>query len=53
MPIPIARQHYDPQYFPNPEQADPERFSLENRHKIVTYTFLPFGDGPRSCMGMY
>ncbi|KAJ3651454.1 hypothetical protein Zmor_017497 [Zophobas morio] len=49
--IPIAGLHYDPQYFPDPEKFDPERFSLENRDKIVPYTFLPFGDGPRSCLG--
>ena len=51
--IPIAGLHYDPQYFLDPEKFDPERFSLENRDKIVPYTFLPFGDGPRSCLGMY
>ncbi|KAJ3651457.1 hypothetical protein Zmor_017499 [Zophobas morio] len=49
--IPIAGLHYDPEYFPDPEKFDPERFSLENRYKIVPYTFLPFGDGPRSCIG--
>ncbi|XP_063929991.1 cytochrome P450 6k1-like [Zophobas morio] len=49
--IPIAGLHYDPEYFPNPEKFDPERFSSENKHKIVPYTFLPFGEGPRNCIG--
>lgn len=40
----------DPQYFPNPDVFDPERFSEENIHKIVPYSFIPFGLGPRSCI---
>ncbi|XP_063918403.1 cytochrome P450 6k1-like [Zophobas morio] len=49
--VPVAALHYDPKYFPDPENFDPERFSDENKHKIVPYTFLPFGDGPRNCIG--
>ncbi|XP_063918412.1 cytochrome P450 6k1-like [Zophobas morio] len=49
--VPVAALHYDPKYFPNPENFDPERFSNENKHKIVPYTYLPFGDGPRNCIG--
>ena len=49
--VPVAALHYDPKYFPNPENFDPERFSDENKHKIVPYTYLPFGDGPRNCIG--
>ncbi|KAF2880403.1 hypothetical protein ILUMI_25770 [Ignelater luminosus] len=43
--------HWDPKYFPNPEKFDPERFSDENRQKIPSYVYLPFGDGPRNCIG--
>lgn len=44
--------HHDPQFFPNPEQFDPERFSDENKHTIQAGTYLPFGTGPRNCIGM-
>lgn len=42
--------HRDPKYFPNPEVFDPERFSEENIHKIVPYSYIPFGVGPRNCI---
>ncbi|XP_072931638.1 probable cytochrome P450 9f2 [Epargyreus clarus] len=43
--------HLDPKYYPNPEVFDPERFSDENKHKIQPCTFMPFGVGPRNCIG--
>lgn len=49
--IPIAGIHNDPQYYPDPEKFDPERFSEENRDKIKAGTYLPFGIGPRNCIG--
>ncbi|XP_072746940.1 cytochrome P450 9e2-like [Anoplolepis gracilipes] len=49
--IPVYGLHYDPKYFPNPNKFDPERFSKENKDNIVPYTYLPFGDGPRKCIG--
>lgn len=49
--LPIYPIQRDPQYYPNPERFDPERFSNENKDKIVPYTYLPFGSGPRGCIG--
>nr|AJN91173.1 cytochrome P450 monooxygenase CYP9G18 [Cnaphalocrocis medinalis] len=43
--------HRDPQYYPEPEAFDPERFSEENKHNIKPFTFMPFGMGPRACIG--
>ena len=49
--IPIYGLHHDPKYFKNPEQCDPERFSDENKNNVVAGTYLPFGIGPRNCIG--
>jgi hypothetical protein len=43
--IPIYSLHRDPQYYPDPDRFDPERFSDENKSKINPYTYLPFGTG--------
>lgn len=49
--IPIFSMHRDPKFHPNPERYDPERFSDENKSKIEPGSYLPFGIGPRSCIG--
>ncbi|XP_043283212.1 cytochrome P450 9e2-like [Venturia canescens] len=43
--------HRDPNYFPNPDVFDPERFNDENKNNIKPYTYMPFGLGPRKCIG--
>lgn len=49
--IPIIGFHRDPTYFPDPLKFDPERFSEENRASIDPDAYLPFGIGPRNCIG--
>ncbi|XP_050307893.1 probable cytochrome P450 6a14 isoform X2 [Anthonomus grandis grandis] len=50
--IPCLGLHRDPDFFPNPEDFDPERFSDENKLQIVDGSYIPFGSGPRNCLGM-
>lgn len=49
--ISISGLHRDSRHFPEPEKFNPERFSKENSSKRSPYVYLPFGDGPRICIG--
>lgn len=49
--IPAFAIHRDPKHYPNPDKFDPERFSTMNKHNIRAGTYLPFGIGPRMCIG--
>ena len=43
--------HHDEAFWTEPWKFDPERFAPENRDKIVEMTYMPFGEGPRNCIG--
>ncbi|KAH9638029.1 hypothetical protein HF086_014890 [Spodoptera exigua] len=49
--IPLVALHNDPLYFDNPKEFRPERFAPEEVAKRHKFVYLPFGDGPRSCIG--
>lgn len=44
--------HRDPVIYENPELFDPERFNPERKQKIASSTYVPFGIGPRNCIGI-
>jgi cytochrome P450 len=43
--------HYNPKYFPEPEKFIPERFLKSSNTEIVPFSYIPFGGGPRVCIG--
>ncbi|XP_041980389.1 cytochrome P450 6B6-like [Aricia agestis] len=50
--IPTLGIHYDEKYYPDPKKFDPERFSPENEQNRHSCAYLPYGVGPRNCIGI-
>ncbi|XP_071574201.1 cytochrome P450 9e2-like [Temnothorax nylanderi] len=50
--ISVSGLQEDSRYWENPEAFDPERFGSEKKHSIERFAYLPFGEGPRMCVGM-
>ncbi|XP_023411703.2 cytochrome P450 3A4-like isoform X1 [Loxodonta africana] len=50
--VPIFVLQRDPEHWPEPDKFIPERFSKENKDNIDPYLYMPFGIGPRNCIGM-
>nr|CAH0104368.1 unnamed protein product [Daphnia galeata] len=50
--VPTFALHYDPDNYADPETFNPDRWSNDNKAERNPYTFLPFGMGPRNCVGM-
>ncbi len=49
--VPIYALHRDPTLWEDPERFDPERFAPARMKCMDRWQFLPFGGGPRSCIG--
>ncbi|XP_013141593.1 PREDICTED: cytochrome P450 6B6-like [Papilio polytes] len=49
--IPVQAMHKDPQYFEDPEEFKPERFLTDFINPMTKHIYLPFGEGPRACIG--
>ena len=43
--------HRDPKYWPDPDRFAPERFAPDQNRSPAAYTYVPFGGGPRICIG--
>lgn len=43
--------HTDARWWDAPSEFRPERFAPENAERLVRYAYLPFGGGPRVCIG--
>uniref|UniRef100_A0A146L945 Putative cytochrome P450 6a14 n=2 Tax=Lygus hesperus TaxID=30085 RepID=A0A146L945_LYGHE len=51
MTLPIVALQLDPALFPDPLTFNPDRFSEEKGQTIVKGSYMPFGSGPRICIG--
>lgn len=49
--IPLYAIQTDPKFYENPDVFDPERFNEDAVAARHPMTYLPFGDGPRNCIG--
>ncbi|KAH8348599.1 hypothetical protein KR084_009055, partial [Drosophila pseudotakahashii] len=50
--IPVHNIHHDADLYPDPERFDPSRFEPEEIKSRHPFSYLPFGDGPRNCIGL-
>lgn len=51
MALSIINVHRNEKYWKNPLKFNPNRFSPENIKNHHPYAFMPFGGGPRNCIG--
>lgn len=45
--------HRDEQYYPTPKRFSPDRWTPEFERQLPKYAYLPFGGGPRACIGKH
>lgn len=51
--VPLYSVHRDEKHYPNPDVFDPERFSPEQIRSRHSLAYMPFGSGPRNCIGKF
>lgn len=49
--IPLDGIHYDPTYYKDPDKFEPERFRDGYKNLLNNCVYMPFGLGPRNCIG--
>ncbi|ODN04490.1 Cytochrome P450 4C1 [Orchesella cincta] len=49
--VPVQGIHRNPEYYPDPDIFDPDRFLPENSQTRNQYSFMAFAGGPRKCIG--
>lgn len=51
--VPVYAIHHDPQYYAEPDAFRPDRFARDGDETATrpAGVYLPFGDGPRICIG--
>lgn len=50
--IPIGAIHRDEKYYPEPHKFNPDNFSADKVAQRDSILWLPFGEGPRNCIGL-
>ena len=50
--FPIWAMHHSEDLFQDPEEFRPERFMKDSKEDFHPYAYLPFGGGPRKCIGL-